>query len=340
MSLPRVSTNLPPHLHPANSALAFEERMLPKLNREIGGEDVNDRKRALNSLKVIALNQEQAYQMRQLGLLETLGAVLCDPDDFCREYATEIFCTLCAHNMGRQATIKFIPNLSALFRDSNVQTRVNVHKTLNYLTDVVLGISAIIGQNLIPVLIKLLQTEKETQVLRWIIQTLNKCLMMCADEALEHSGLKTLKKLLELDDSVILEFSLRAIAEITVPLKGKNSANKTDDLTDILVKFLSSDEPEQQAAAACAIGSMSITTEGKTKSFDSGCIEPLCKMLDSSLSEARLMALSALEICGEVPAARMVLREHLDTISELVSDDEPLVRDAAQKCIEIIKWRP
>ena len=52
------------------------------------------------------------------------------------------------------------------------------------------------------------------------------------------------------------------------------------------------------------------------------------------------MALSALEICGEVPAARMVLREHLDTISELVSDDEPLVRDAAQKCIEIIKWRP
>ena len=66
MSLPRVSTNLPPHLHPANSASAFEERMLPKLNREIGGEDVNDRKRALNSLKVIALNQEQAYQMRQV----------------------------------------------------------------------------------------------------------------------------------------------------------------------------------------------------------------------------------------------------------------------------------
>ena len=44
---------------------------------------------------------------------------------------------------------------------------------------------------------------------------------MGAEEALKNEGLEILKKLLSSENETIIEYSLRSIAEITVPIKGK-----------------------------------------------------------------------------------------------------------------------
>ena len=63
--LPRVG-KLPAHLDPTRSELAFEERMFPKLDKEMKSESVQDRQRALKSLTDLAHNQEKAYQLFQV----------------------------------------------------------------------------------------------------------------------------------------------------------------------------------------------------------------------------------------------------------------------------------
>jgi hypothetical protein len=47
--------------------------------------------------------------------MDSIGKILDDPNDLCRELATEIFAVMCTHNIGRDAALKFIPKLSELF---------------------------------------------------------------------------------------------------------------------------------------------------------------------------------------------------------------------------------
>lgn len=337
--LPRVAT-LPPHLDPTRSELAFEERMFPKLDKEMKSESVNDRQRALKSLTDLAHNQQKAYQLFQLGLLETVGIILKDGDDLCREFATEIFSVLCSHNVGRKASLKFIPQLAELFSDSNVTTRLNVHKTLFFSSEMVLGVCEIIKNNLVPTFISLLSTEDDI-VRCWIIQTLHKCLRFSADVALENKGLETLKSLLKSENETIVEFALRSIAEITVPSAGKILANSDDELTALLVGVIRDSKlPPLRAGAACALASISISTEGKIKSVNSNALQPLCAMLTDKESEPRLMALTALSICAEVPKGRNYLLTRLDDIKALLGAKEPLVAEAATECLSVIQWVP
>ena len=55
------SVHLPPHLDPTKSELAFEERMLPKLNRECKSENKLDTQRALKSLTDIVHSPEVIF---------------------------------------------------------------------------------------------------------------------------------------------------------------------------------------------------------------------------------------------------------------------------------------
>jgi len=338
--LPRLGNPLPPHLDPTRSELAFEERMFPKLDKEMKSDSVNDRQRALKSLTDLSHSQEKAYQMFQLGLLETVGTILSDENDLCREFATQIFSVLCSHNVGRQYSLKFIPNLSKLFSDANISTRRNVHKTLYFTSEFVEGVREIIKNELVPTFISLLSTEDDS-VRCWIIQTLHKCLRFSADEALESKGLETLKSLVNSTNEMIAEYALRCFAEITVPLNGKVAANEDPEVTDLLIKIIrDSSVAELQASAACALASISITIEGKIKSFRAGAMDPLCAMLKNTDSEPRLMALTALSICADFPEGRKHLFSRLDEIKALIGAKEQLVKEAAEECVRVIQWKP
>jgi HEAT repeat protein len=278
-----------------------------------------------------------------VGLYDTIGKLLTSDDEKCRNLSSEIFSVMCTHNIARTASIKFIPNLASLFNDSNRDTRVNVHKTLFCLADNHVGQIEIVNNKLVPTLISLLKKEK-LSVKFWIVQTLCKVLRIAALEALSHNGLETLAELLndENQDPSILENALRAIAEITYPHRVKSRANNHSSLPGKLVEILKQRKsPELSAAAAGAIATMAITTEGKTKFFNLDALSACCDLLDDDLSESRLNGITAICIIGEVPAGREFILEHkLDKIKQLTSDPDYLVRIAAQECFQVIKWKP
>lgn len=342
-ALPRAPVCLPPHLDPTKSELAFEERMLPKLNRECQSADTNDCQRALNSLTNIVHSPEKIAEAIQVGLYDTIGGLLASSDCMCRNLSSEIFSVMCTHNIARTASIKFIPNLANLFNDEKLETRVNVHKTLFLLADNHRGQVEIVNNKLVPILISLLKKERKI-VKIWIVQTLCKVLRISALEALSNNGLETLADILheENQDDLILENSLRAIAEITYPHQVKSRANNHPTLPQKLVEILKERKSEElSAAAAGAIATMAITTEGKTKFFKLDALSACCNLLEDKLSESRLNGITAICIIGEVKEGReYILRNKLDKIKQLISDSDHLVRIAAQECSKIIEWKP
>lgn len=341
-ALPRVPETLPPHLDPTKSELAFENRMLPKLNRECKSSNKLDTQRALKSLTDIVHSPEKIAETLQVGLFNTVGGLLKSDDDMCRNLSSEIFSVMATHNIGRTAGINFIQELASLFSDANLSTRVNVHKTLFCLADIYSGNAAIVSNQLIPTLIKLLETEDDS-VKTWIVRTLCKNLRIAAPEALENNGLDVLAGLIETHtDTQILEHSLRAVAEITYPFKGKNQANNHATLPKKLVSIVrESDEEVLKAAAAGAISAMAITTEGKKNFFQLGAQPACCDMLEDELSESRLNAVTAITIIGEIPEGRnYILTNKIDAIKELRTDKNELVRQAAIECCQVIEWKP
>jgi len=111
-ALPRAPVTLPPHLDPRQSERAFEERMLPKMNQECQSDNILARQRALHSLTDIVHAPEKIAETIQVGLYDTIGGLLKSDDDMCRTLASEIFAVMCTHNIGRRASIRFIPNLA------------------------------------------------------------------------------------------------------------------------------------------------------------------------------------------------------------------------------------
>jgi len=337
--LPRVSNALPPHLDPTRSELAFEDGMLPKLNREMKSESLEDRQRALNSLKDIVHNQEKAYDMVNQGLLDTVGGLLAEKDEVTRKLASQIFATISNHNVGRRAALKFIPTFASLFEDPSLETRLNIHQTIVFLSDLVIGKSELVKNQLIPVFIKLLTTELE-EVKCLIVKTFQKCLRLCANEALGNGGLTVLKSLLNSRNEETKEYALRSLADITVPREGKVAANADVELVTNVIKILkSSNSIKHKAAAACALGSISITTYGKIQCFELGVLEPLCELLLAKDAEARLMAITSISIVGEVPKARQYLLKRIDDIKIFLTDKDPRIAEAAADCVKVIEFK-
>merc|ERR1712062_214741 len=75
------------------------------------------------------------------------------------------------------------------------------------------------------------------------------------------------------------------------------SSNGLETLAEILKERKSE---ELSAAAAGAIATMAITTEGKTKFFKLDALSTCCNLLEDKLSESRLNGITAICIIGEV----------------------------------------
>ena len=118
-----------------------------------------------------------------------------------------------------------------------------------------------------------------------------------------------------------------------------------------------SNEEVLKAAAAGAIGAMAITTVGKQNFYNLGALKACAEMLNAQcksnveimhisnksglVSEARLNAVTAITIIGEIPEGRTyILGAEIEAIRELKVDFNQLVRNAATECCDVIEWKP
>ncbi|ELW49656.1 Rhabdoid tumor deletion region protein 1 [Tupaia chinensis] len=131
----RISMYLPPDVNPAQAAIAYGCRALPKLNEELQSEDLVTRQKALMALCDLMHDPEYVYEAINIGCLKSLKALLKDDDDMVRIKTTEVLYIMATHNVGRDGFLEhdIILALSTLLDDPNPICRENLHQAYKHL---------------------------------------------------------------------------------------------------------------------------------------------------------------------------------------------------------------
>ncbi|XP_078331854.1 radial spoke head 14 homolog [Crassostrea virginica] len=336
-----ISAKYPPHIDPTKTPLAYGDRALPRLNRELKDTTLLVRQRAVMSLCDHLHDPEHIAEALRVGIAESLKVLLTDGDLTVRQKATECLFVIGGHAIGRDAFLDngIIPPVAKLFDDKEDIARKNAHQAIEMISETPTGAEGIVNANLVAILVKKLSTEKD-EIKILILDTLHFCMRVNTQQALAAGAMETFTKLLDHASEVIRAKAARDIMDLSVPLDGKNKAVDVKSVPP-LVRLLKDKEPDVRANAAGALMMITITTKGKYTAINEGkAIQPLVELVDDPVSEVRLNAIKALTCLSEAPEGRAVLLKHVEKIKAHETDSIPAVVKAANIAVRVITWKP
>ncbi|XP_064603324.1 LOW QUALITY PROTEIN: radial spoke head 14 homolog [Liolophura sinensis] len=335
-----ITAKYPPHIDPTKTPLAYGDRALPRLNRELQDENLLTRQRAVLSLCDYLHDPEHIAEALRTGVIQSLKDLLIDSDVTVRQKSTECLYVIAGHEVGREAFLKFgiISPLSMLFDDSEDIARKNAHKAMEMISETPMGADGIVGENLIDKLVDKLPSEHD-EIKELILDTLHFCMRVDTKMTLMSGAMKVFTDLLAHGLPSIRAKAARDIMDLSVPLEGKNLAVEVEAVRK-LVELLSDSDPDVRANAAGALAMITITTKGKYTAIKAEAIGALVKLVDDPTSEVRLNALKALTCLSEAPEGREVLLTQVEKIEAHLSDHIPAVVKAATIAVKVITWKP
>ncbi|XP_077986601.1 radial spoke head 14 homolog [Glandiceps talaboti] len=341
MTTTRISAHLPPDIDVTKAPLAYGDRALPRLNRELKDEELITRQRALRTLCDYLHDPEHIAESLRVGVAESLKALLPDKDGTVRQKTTEVLYILAGHNVGREAFLDFeiILPLSKLFDDELDIVRKNTHMAMEMVCEMPLGAAGVVEAGLIPKLVNKLRTELE-EIKEYILDTLHFCMRVEQLQALQSGAMEVFTDLLKHESKVIRAKAARDIMDLSVPLEGKKRACEVNALPP-LVGLLKDEEADVRCKAAGAIMTITITTQGKYQAIEAAAISNLVMLVNDETSEVRLNALKAITTLSEAPQGRAALLKHVELIQKHIDEDKSeAVQKAAEIAVKVITWKP
>lgn len=335
-----ISAKYPPHIDKTKTPLAYGDRALPRLNRELNDENLLTRQRAVMSLCEHLHDPEHIAEALRVGIAGSLKKLLSDKDTTVRQKSTECLYVIGCHAIGRDAFLEhnIIPPVSKLFDDKEDIARKNAHKAIEMISETPLGAQGIVTADLIGTLVMKLKSEVD-EIKKLILDTLHFCMKVDTEKALKANAMQVFTSLLSHKDPVIKARAARDIMDLSAPLDGKNKAVEVNAVPS-LVELLGDKSADVKASAAGALMIITITTKGKYTALESKAIDPLVKLVDDPTSEVRANALKALTCLSEAPEGRKTLLGHVDKIKKHLKDEIPAVAGAAKIAVRVIEWKP
>ncbi|XP_076471321.1 radial spoke head 14 homolog [Babylonia areolata] len=335
-----ISAKYPPLIDATRTPLAYGDRALPRLNRELNDETLLVRQRSVMSLCDYLHDPEHIAEALRVGIAGSLKQLLTDGDLTVRQKATECLYVIAGHAIGRDAFLdqEIIMPVANLFDDKEDIARKNAHLAIEMISETPPGADGIVQANLVQTLVSKLNTELD-EIKELILDTLHYCMRVDTVKALASGAMETFTSLLSHKSPSIRAKAARDIMDLSVPLDGKNKAVDCNSVAQ-LIALLKDDSADVRANAAGAIMTITITTKGKYTAINGGAIEPLVGLVDDSTSEVRSNALKALTCLSEAPEGRKVLLEHVEQIRKRTTDEIPAVCKAAEIAVRVITWLP
>ncbi|XP_048855882.1 radial spoke head 14 homolog [Brienomyrus brachyistius] len=343
MSSTRTSAMPPPDMDPSKAQVAFGNRALPRLMRQLQDTRLLTRQRALAALCDLVHDPERAYEVTEAGCLEKLKALLQDEDTAVRVKTTEILHLLANHHVSRLAFLEHhvVVSLSDLLDDPVLSCRRNVHQALQVVARFPAGANCLLSLGLVQRLVTKLskQEEEEEEIQGLILATLSSCVRVDAKPALASDGVPVLHNLLSHPSSSIRCAAARVMVAISASREGKDVLCE-EEVLPVLVKLLCDSDPGIKAYAAGTIMNTAVITKGKYQALKSGAIPPLLALVTSEDTAVCANALRALTVLAEVPSARQKLLEHVPLLETRLSHHVAIIRRAAAAAIRVITWLP
>lgn len=335
-----ISAKYPPQIDPTRTPLAYGDRALPRLNRELQDNTLLTRQRAVMSLCDYLHDPEHIAAALREGIASSLKKLLADSDLTVRQKSTECLYVIAGHAIGRDAFLEngIVMPLSSLFDDNEDIARKNAHQAIEMISETPQGAEGIVNARLVPKLVQKLRTEQD-EIKALILDTLHFCLLVSTTDALAHQGMEVFTDLLSHESALLRAKAARDIMDLSVPLEGKDKAVEVKCVV-ILTNLLNDQDTDVRAKAAGALMTITITTKGKYTALDAGAIMPLVELVDDPTSEVRLNALKTLTCLAEAPEGRKLLLDHVDKIQAHCEDPIPAVVKAATIAVSVITWQP
>lgn len=335
-----ISAKYPPQIDPSRTPLAYGDRALPRLNRELNDTVLLTRQRALMSLCDYLRDPEHIAAALREEIPSSLKKLLLDPDLTVRQKSTECLFVIAGHAIGRECFLEegIIEALSQLFDDQEDIARRNAHQAIEMVSETPTGAQGIVGAKLVPTLVEKLKTELD-EIKELILDTLHFSLAVDTEAALSNDAMQVFTDLLTHDSVIIRAKAARDIMDLSVPLAGKDKAVEVKCIPR-LVQLLADENPDVRGSAIAAIMIITITTKGKYTALEAGAIEPLVELVDDPCSEVRVNALKALTCLSEAPEGRKILLGHVEKIGVRCNDPIPVVAKAAETAVKVITWTP
>ncbi|XP_029652217.1 radial spoke head 14 homolog [Octopus sinensis] len=338
MGSTKISCNPPPLIDPTRATIAFGDRALPRLNRELNSDVLITRQQSLKALSSILHDPEYIAGSLKNGIVHSLKTLLTDEDVTVRQLCVECLFIIASYAIGRTALIELdmINSVAKLFDDPDVVVRLKAHKTVEMVAESPFGAQAVLDDKLVQTLVEKLAKE-ETEIVLYILDTLHFCMMVDTVDALSAGAMLTFRNLLKKPNVSICAKAAICVLDLSVPLAGKERAVE-DDVVEPLTRLLLHKSDEVRAKAAGALTMIAITTPGKFKALHA--LDTLVFLTKDQNSEVRTNALKALTCLSEAPRGRKILLNHVEKIQVLTSDPVPAVAKAASIALQVICWKP
>jgi HEAT repeat protein len=167
-------------------------------------------------------------------ILEKLVALFTDKDDVIRELAARAVMQVAKIERGRQILIdkSIVDDISKLFEDEVEKIRANSYHTLIYLADFQHGIDAVIGFDIIQILVDRLILEPEEPIMIQVL-TLLKILLegeRAPSIILSTQALSRLNDHLKSDNKFIREIAALNLGSISYNERGKEYTIKAESI--------------------------------------------------------------------------------------------------------------
>jgi enamine deaminase RidA (YjgF/YER057c/UK114 family) len=167
-------------------------------------------------------------------ILQKLVALFTDKDDVIRELAARAVMQVAKLERGRQILIdtSIVDDISKLFEDEVEKIRANSYHTLIYLADFQHGIDAVIGFDIIQILVDRLILEPEEPIMIQVL-TLLKILLegeRAPSIILSTQALSRLNDHLKSDNKFIREIAALNLGSISYNERGKEYTIKAESI--------------------------------------------------------------------------------------------------------------
>eukprot|EP01135_Chromosphaera_perkinsii_P006665 Nk52_evm67s554 gene=Nk52_evmTU67s554 len=332
---------VPMTIDPTQSFLAYGDRALPKLNRELLGGDTLLLERSLMNICALLHDPEKVSEVIETGIINSVTQLLTCHIDYVREKCTEALHIVSAHNVGRKALIQHgsLTGLSQLLNDSVLPVRVNANTALERESTIPEGAQAIIDNGMIPLLVKNLSVENE-EIQQVILDTLYKCTRVDPYPALKENAMTVFTTLLDSQNAFIRTKACSDIMALSFCFEGKEEACKCKAIPK-LIHLMNDNNCAVRAEAAGALMSITIGKRGKIEAVEQGAIIPIVSLLYDKQHIVRLNATKVIVNLAEYPPGRKMLKSSVDRLNTLEQEAvEEIESRSARIAKQIILWEP
>eukprot|EP01147_Barroeca_monosierra_P000471 gene471-7863_t len=342
----RISDNLPPLLDVTKASVAYGDRALPKLHRELKGNDLLVIQQALRSLSDIIRNPTHLQSAIDEGIQTACRHLLRHDDLVVRQLSLQLVSHVANHAVGRNALLSadYIPALTERFLDQEPTVRWYAHRVINQLSTMPQGAIRILEADLSSTLVDHLVKEDDIDTKVEILTALHNCLKCNADPLLATNIMTVVVGLLSHSHDALREAASVVLTGLSFPLEGKRQGVASGAVKAALQLH---DDSNSRIRAQCAAATMSlaITTEGKHAAVADGATQILPSLLDDESDSVVLAAVKAITTLTEHPEARssfLPLLKKLQAVKEkyIGHIQGDAICRAVDKAIETIQWCP